>query len=682
MVFTPKTTDYTLSPYTGLTRESWLEAAHYLLEGVFTHVKAFTDPVIVPRNETAITYPHLSASPEQQKIERRAEVFEGLARSFFLAAPLIHNDRNATCGGILLRDYYKTHILRACTKGDALYIGSYEDLRAEVHADPTRCFQQTVETAALVIGLHACKAEIWDAYTKAEKDAIAALISSFAHAPTAPQNWRLFNMLDLAFLHAEGYEIDEEIMLDHASSILAYYAGDGWYRDGQNFDYYSAWVFQLYTPIWNVWYGYERMPKMAAAFEENARALMETYLDFFDEDGFMNAWGRSMIYRYAAVAPFYGNALLKRPSLNFGNARRVASGCLLQFLSREDFLVHGVPALGFYGQFSPLVQGYSCAESVLWMDKVFLLLLLSPTHPFWAEKEHSGTWEALAPDGVKTTALNGPALAFSNHKANGTTILRSGKVVKPHVDHDIWCYGKLCYATKYPWESGNHSSVESQQYVLEDEMRSQVQKANATFWAGERKGVLYRRQFFAYGLDRETSWTQGLNLADFAVPYGIFRADRLRLCHRPVILTLGSFGFPDNGTQIVRKQKGNAHAVILKGYDATGRKKQLAFTVFDGWDGIELQKRTGTNPDSAHSIVPYAVARRNKQYGYEPYLLLSQTLTREDHEDFSENDLFPLAAVNAEDERGYGAYGKTVLVFTDGSQKIIDFTDLEGNLLL
>ena len=33
MAFVPKTLDYTVSPYTGLTRQSWIEAGTYLLEG-------------------------------------------------------------------------------------------------------------------------------------------------------------------------------------------------------------------------------------------------------------------------------------------------------------------------------------------------------------------------------------------------------------------------------------------------------------------------------------------------------------------------------------------------------------------------------------------------------------------------------------------------------------------------
>ena len=38
MKFEPKTLDFTLSPYTGLTRESWLEAGRYMLEGIFQNI--------------------------------------------------------------------------------------------------------------------------------------------------------------------------------------------------------------------------------------------------------------------------------------------------------------------------------------------------------------------------------------------------------------------------------------------------------------------------------------------------------------------------------------------------------------------------------------------------------------------------------------------------------------------
>ena len=111
-------------------------------------------------------------------------------------------------------------------------------------------YQQTVETCAVVIGLVTTRNEIWETYSKEEKDLIAAFISDYAHGTTASQNWRFFNILDLAFLHMMGYEIDRGLMREHAQAILSYYAGQGWYRDGHAFDYYySAWAFQVYGPI-------------------------------------------------------------------------------------------------------------------------------------------------------------------------------------------------------------------------------------------------------------------------------------------------------------------------------------------------------------------------------------------------------------------------------------------------
>lgn len=682
MKFEPKTLDFERSPYTGLTRQSWIEAGEYLLEGIFQNIARFEDPVVMPRQETKVTYPH----SEDAVWEFKAEYFEGLARSFFIAAPLIHENPALTINGICLREYYKSHVLRSCTPEDEQSVGTYEQLQ-ELTGDPLRSFQQTVETCALVICLWVCREEIWDTYSQEEKDRIAKFLDSYAHGNTVPQNWRLFNMLDMAFLHMEGYPVDEKIMLEHAKSILDYYVGDGWYRDGQSFDYYSCWAFNVYAPIWNLWYGYERMPYIAAKFEEHSNRLMESYDRFFDRDGFTNMWGRSCIYRFAAVSAFDGNLLLPRPSVDPGLARRISSGSLMQFLGREDFLKDGVPALGFYGQFTPLVQGYSCAESPFWLGKAFLCLHLPKEHPFWTAKEKAGVWETLGEREISETCLDGPALLVSNHQANGETVLRTGKVMKDHSDeHGMWNYSKLCFNTKFPWEAAYSPEVEAQQYVLRDLTRGEgkeaFEKGNVTLWHGQKDGVLYRRQFFNYRLNVETHWMNAMDLADFAVPFGILRADRLRLYGHPVSLTLGAYGFPDNGTEIKMLQEGTARAVILKGHDSCGNPRQLAMTVYDGWDSLELLHCEGTNPDSRRSIVVYAKTTRRKLYHFGPYALISQVITRESEEDFAEEDLFPVESISYTDPEGLGSYGPVMLRLKDGNERVIDFEGLEGRLEL
>lgn len=705
--FEPKTLDYDLSPYTGLTRESWLEAGKYMLEGIFRHIKDFQQPVVMPRKETEITYPHLKAPRRTQDIQRTAEVFEGLTRTFFIAAPLISNIPDLEICGYSMAEYYKNQILRVCTKGDALYVGTYEDQQEIAgHVNPFQAFQQTVETCALVICLWVSREQIWETYTKEEKDVIAAFLEGYAHENTVPQNWRLFNMLDMAFLHREGYPVRKEVMRDHAQAVLNYYVGDGWYRDGHSFDYYSCWAFNVYAPIWNLWYGYEYEPEIARRFEDNSNRLMETYGDFFDRDGWTNMWGRSNIYRNAASSAFDGNFLLKNSKADPGRARRISSGSLMQFLGREDFLYDGIPTLGFYGQFSPLVQGYSCAESPFWLGKAFLCLHLSADHPFWTARENNGTWETLGAREVKETCLDGPALCFTNHQANGETILRTGKVLKRQGDiHGMWNYAKLSYNTKYPWEAAPAdevpeekrvlagAEVEAQQYVCKDVetpkeghvvLKTDITgKANVTFWHGQKEGILYRRQFFDYSLDRECHWIQAVNLADFPVAYGIMRVDKLRLHKAPAVLTLGSYGFPDNGTEVIEKTCKAARAIILKGRDAVGCEKQMAMTIYDGWEELSLLHRQGTNPDSERSIVIYASMRRKKQYGgFEPYILISQVITKESHEDFKEEELFPVSDVVYTDAEGCGSYGPVVLKMKDGSVRKVEFEGMEGRLML
>lgn len=680
MVFEPKTIDFEKSPYTGLVRESWIEAGEYLLQGIFGNIKSFDDPVVMPRKETKVTYPHSADAVREQK----AEYFEGLARSFFIAAPLIHENPALVINGYPIRDYYKKQVLRICSKDDPYSAGHYEDMLA-YSGDGQGCFQQTVETCALVICLWLCREEIWDTYTKEEKDVVAEFLTGYANGNTVPQNWRLFNMLDMAFLHMEGYPIRREIMLEHAQAILNYYAGDGWYRDGQCFDYYSCWAFNVYAPLWNRWYGYENEPWLAKKFEEYSNRLMETYGDFFDRDGFTNMWGRSNIYRNAATSSFDGNMMLKNWSADPGLARRICSGSLMQFLGREDFLYKGVPTLGFYGQFTPLVQGYSCAESPFWLGKAFLCLHLPKEHPFWTAKENNGTWEKLGEGETKVTVLDGPALCFSNHQGNGETILRTGKVVKAASDtHGMWNYSKLCFNTKYPWEAGPlaEGSVEAQQYVLHDLVQDSYEPCNVTFWHGQKNGVLYRRQFFNYRLETETHWNQAVNLADFVVPCGIVRVDKLRLFRQTIELTLGAYGFPDNGTQVSKKEEGNAKAIVLKGKDFCGREKQLAMTIYDGWEELCLLHSEGTNPDSEKSLVVYAKTARTRHYGNEAHILISQVITKESAEDFSDDELFPICSVSYTDPEGQGGYGPVTVCLKDGTQRTIDFSGLEGGLAL
>lgn len=752
--------DYEKSPYTGMTRQHWVELGKYILGGVFAHIKDIGDPVLLPREDRTYSYPN-DASPDWT---RQAECFEGLSRTFLLAAPLLLEEPDLTFHGIRVAAYYKNQILRSFTKGDENYLYDYADRsRITPEAEPFSAYYQNVECASIVVGLTISEGVIWGTYTKREQDTIADFIMSYAKGSTSSNNWRMFNMMMLAFLHRNGYEIDRGIMRDHAQMILAYYAGDGWYRDGHPFDYYCAWTFQYYLPLWNQWYGYENEPLLAARFAEYQNRFVETYPYMFDRKARVTLWGRSSIYRCAAAIPFVTNFFLPHPVMKPGLARRIVSGALLQFFGRDDVYYKGVPRLGFYGLFLPMVQGYSCAASPFWFAQCMLALMLPKNHPFWNAKETNGIWEMgsrdfmrpgkaglahetgnmtdmpsaqtketsseAAPGSHFETILDKPGIVVTDFPDNGYMEMRTGKILFDKENYNaLQCYARLSFHSRYPWEAeemradgtklleahveeapvtklhmeqtasaaGETESAGAGTGVVDPVRadtagadtasacmyRMQVngsdhwQYGNAIFYAGVHGCVLYRKLIFDFTNPMMTDGN--ILLADLPLGYGILRIDKMQINHRPMRLTLGSYGFfydDAKGLKIEEREQGAYRAVIL-----TSGSRRMAMTVYAGFDKLTVQKRSKQSAVEEQSAVIAASAIRRKQYGYEPYILISHVQTREDGVDFTDEELFCIKDIRYADPQGCGGYGPVRIELKSGAGITVDYSGIEGNL--
>ena len=127
MKFTVENPDEKRSPYTGMTREHWIGISHFFLEGIFEHVEKLEDPIVVLRHETRVSYPQ----PDGPKWRIAAERFEGLARSFLIAAPLLHNEPEAAAGGYSLKEYYSKQILLSVTPGTPNYLLRVEEIHTK-----------------------------------------------------------------------------------------------------------------------------------------------------------------------------------------------------------------------------------------------------------------------------------------------------------------------------------------------------------------------------------------------------------------------------------------------------------------------------------------------------------------------------------------------------------------------
>ncbi|MCI9637860.1 MAG: DUF2264 domain-containing protein [Hungatella sp.] len=675
MKFVVKNPDFLVSPYTGMTREHWLSACEFLLEGIFSNLSSEEDLPVSRRVEFEVSYPRKDTSPAKDY----AEKFEGLARSFLIAAPLLRNRPRSRVKGISVAEYYKNMILWAVTEGHKNYLKNWKDLLS-IAVEGETTFQHTCECASLVIGLDQCREVIWETYTEEEQKKIAEYLMGFGVEKTESHNWRLFNMLILGFLWKEGYEIDTGLMRDHSQSILTYYAGDGWYRDGHRFDYYTPWAFQVYGPVWNQWYGYENEPEIAAKIEEYANAMTDVFSSMFDSQGHVTLWGRSGIYRNAAASPYASAFLLNHPKADPGYARWVNSGALLQFITREDVFVNGVPALGFYGQFLPMVQGYSCAESPYWIANPMVALTYPEDHPFWTARENRGDWDHVGKNGFVETVMDGPGIAAARLGANGACEFRTAKGLFEPGNEYVPYYVRLGFHSHYPWEAFDYGGAEAMQYSLSMGEGKSPAVPNVILYGGVKSGVLYRKEYFDFRFSFQA--LPCVDLADFPVAGGMVRVDKFRIPTGPFTLTMGAYGFPVNedGTEPVveYREDNKGSAVILKGKGG----RQMALVTWGGWQSLKVKRRTGVNPFGRPSILAYGILSRSRYYEYGPYVAVSAILTKEDDSPWTDEELFPIESISYGDRDGYGAYGPVTLAMKDGRTMVVDYDGLEGHLML
>ena len=437
--FTIPTPNYKVSPYTGLDRQGWIDAAEYLLDGAFTYIRNIDDPMYFPKQFDK-TYPNNPGQVPTAKLE-------GFCRTLFLAAPLLRENPDLTLNGIKVADYYRHQLLNLINPNSPSYIK---------HRAPNGGPSQIlVEFGALAISLSTAKNVLWDPLTQAQKDELAATMLSYGNGPTIGSNWMFFNVFVISFFKEQGYEVNDWRMEDCLKKLLALYRGEGWYNDAPAYDYYSMWAFQMYGPIWAQMYGHF-YPEYAAQFMKNQADLIDNYPYMFNAEGRMNMWGRSIPYRFGAVVPLALLGYQENADINYGWMRRIASSTLLQFLQNPALLEDNVPTLGFYGPFEPAVQIYSCRGSVYWCGKAFLALLLPADNPFWTAKENNGPWDKeFKKNNVYNKFQPATNLMITDYPNVGGSEMRSWCHETVAADWQKFRssenYNKLAYHTEFPW---------------------------------------------------------------------------------------------------------------------------------------------------------------------------------------------------------------------------------------
>ncbi len=617
-VFNIEKPDYQASPFTGMTKQHWKDAAAYLLKGAFGYVHSLDDPMQFPK-QPGKSYPRTPAQVPTEKLE-------GLSRTLFIAAPLLKDNPGLELNGIKVADYYRRQF--------ALLVDSASPNYIRHRAANGGPHQNLVEFGAISMSLLVAGNVLWDPLAQSVKDSLAATMISYADGPTVPSNWKFFNIFVLSFFKEQGYPVNEKLLVEYLDKSLAHYRGDGWYNDNPAYDYYSMWAFQMYGMLWAEYIGKKYYPEYADRFMANFADLKGSYPYLFSRDGKMIMWGRSISYRIATTAPFALMGYLNDPAINYGWMRRISSGVLLQFLQHPEFLKDNVPTLGFYGPFEPAVQGYSCRGSVYWMAKAFFALLVPDDNPFWTATENEGAWEKELKKGQVYNRLQDTSnILVTNYPNIGASEIRAWCKVKLIGANEPFRssenYNRLSYNSTFPWQADSSNGTVAMAYVVKN-AKAEWEPLRLYDFKKFDKGVYYRSAVL------ETNRAVQFRLADIPLPNGILRIDEIS-SDTAIQLRLGHYALPKLKGEIkqsVRTVKGHEVQIIDNGI------YQLAMVNLKGWKKMETVAAVGLHPESRESKVINAASEQTA--GASSHLYATLLLWKKSGETWTDDELVPV----------------------------------------
>lgn len=657
--FTVENPDRSLSPKTGMNRSHWLRAARHLLDGVFRHVENVQAPLTFPKIPGK-SYPR----PEDPAWRSNAMEWEALVRTLNVAAPLVMENPDLELHGIPVAAYYRSRIAAMFEPENPDRLPTLASLKNTVMV------QMTCEFGGLCVLLLQYPGLEDLLFDEGSLPAFREAVSEYGHGRTGPQNWRFFNVMMLTWLKQSGQEVDQELYFDHLNEMMACHAGDGWYRDADAFDYYTPWVYHIYSVLWSRVWGNANDPERAAVFRKNATTFMRTYPRFFSREGHMLMWGRSICYRMAAASPLPTVVDLPDCGIDPGWARRIQSGNLLQFLSKPEFYENAVPALGFYGHCEAVLQSYSCSASPFWLGLTFGALALPEDSPYWRAVENDGAWDEWQVP-VSAVALIGPGLHVVNRIPDGTTELRPGNVNR----HPGGNYSRLSYHSRLLWEPEDpEAAVTAGSYTFKTlNPEEKAPESLKTYrYLGVKNDVLYRQA----RTEVQTFFIPPrVDLADVILPRGVLRIDRVRVCEGAEV-RLGHYALPV-GRRGFEQHRALVHGKPCVQVDAD--RGGLALTAVHGWDDLGLLEHGGFSADagSPRSCVPYAIRSRPRVH-HGTAIVISVCLQRFDETPWTEDELQPVASFR----QGPGEQGVqwVELELRDGRALKIDFDAVDGSV--
>lgn len=366
------------SPFTGWTRERWVELAEKMIIAIQPYLTPGKGGLALP-NPVRWMDAFLS-DPQKMK---NFYWMEGYTRTRILIASWLIGTGKTT----LTINGHSTNILDQFMEG---LISASDPSHPEYISDRYGNDQWIAEISAVALALYIAREIVWEKMTSKERKQVSTWMFSTTGKKIPHNNWYLFLANTNYVLKALGERYNEKELEYCIKQIKSFDLGNGWFMDGDetrgySIDQYNAWGFHHFLPAF-VDMG-ENDPSRKQWIIDRLSKFVVCYEKFFASNGAMPMWGRSWAYRPAVTAPFIWAEILGVSPVRSGELRRLVSGQMKYWVDHNYFQDDMTPTMGYAGENLALIEPYSQYGSPYWGNLMFLNLLLPPDHAFWTEEE-------------------------------------------------------------------------------------------------------------------------------------------------------------------------------------------------------------------------------------------------------------------------------------------------------
>jgi len=427
--------DFALSPYTGWTRAHWQYVLTRITYGYVLIAERSGSPA-------RVLYSH-----DRRGMPDAVDAIESFARIASAWGAWLLNPANPS---ILKFEGVEIDLELLLQRG--LLEGTDPSNPYTYWGDIGHLDQRIVESADIAVTIWMSRERVFNKMAKIEQEQIIAWLSQVDGKGTYTDNWILFTAMTQAVRHHLGFSSLLDDLDKRLTRIDEFYRGDGWYVDGptDEFELYNAWMFGWHYLLW-AWIDGDRRPEHRQKVLERGQSFLEGFLHFFGSNGSYTAWGRSVVYRFAAIAPFALGHFLKIAPDDPGLLRRVSSGCIRYFYDHDFFdPAHHFVRQGYHGEFPPAGEAYISPGSPYWCCHGLFALTFDQEDPFWTAPESPLPVEHEDFELV----LPVPGFVLSGHRDTGQVLLLNSRSGQEHdaPGHNYTSkYGKLAYSTHFPF---------------------------------------------------------------------------------------------------------------------------------------------------------------------------------------------------------------------------------------